>query len=165
MLFWCGENDCCRRTVAKPVILAQASQSRLGEMNRDSPGSFLRERSSRRPARLLSEQATRPGERDLAKARSRVAHAPVLVPSPRRRGNLPERDCLAWTRPLSLSEVLGKTVLWLDVCWFLNDLFLVEYDCMMSDMYIMEHEVYLAWFMNCRWWVGMRIGMWIKWDG
>ena len=95
MLFWCGENDCCRRTVAKPVILAQASQSRLGEMNRDSPGSFLRERSSRRPARLLSEQATRPGERDLAKARSRVAHAPVLVPSPRRRGNLPERDCLA----------------------------------------------------------------------
>jgi len=35
----------------------------------------------------------------------------------------------------------------------------------MSDMYKMEHEVYLAWFINCRWWVGMRIGMWIKWDG
>jgi len=45
--------------------------------------------------------------------------------------------------------------------WFV----LVEYDCMMSDMYIMEREVYLAWFMNCKWWVGMRIGMWIKWDG
>ncbi|QCD87809.1 hypothetical protein DEO72_LG3g2349 [Vigna unguiculata] len=26
-----------RRTVARPVTLAQASQSRLGEMNRDSP--------------------------------------------------------------------------------------------------------------------------------
>jgi len=41
MFLWCGENDCCRRTVAKPVTLAQAIQSRLGEMNRDSLGSFF----------------------------------------------------------------------------------------------------------------------------
>jgi len=52
--------------VARPVTLAQASQFHLGEMNKDSPGTFLRERSPRRPARLLSERVPRPGERGLA---------------------------------------------------------------------------------------------------
>jgi len=50
-------------TVAGPVSLAQASQSRLGEMKQ---GDFLHEISPRRLAHLLSELATRPGERDLA---------------------------------------------------------------------------------------------------
>jgi len=40
---------------------------------------------------------------------------------------------------------------------------LVEYDCMMSDMYIMEYEVCLAWFINCVWRVGYDIGMWNEW--
>jgi len=46
-------------TVARPVNLAQASQSRLGETNRDSP-------KPDDPLKILSEQASRPGERGLA---------------------------------------------------------------------------------------------------
>jgi len=52
--------------VARPVNLAQASQSRLGETIRDSPKLLLRERSPRRPAQILSERTSRPGERGLA---------------------------------------------------------------------------------------------------
>jgi len=54
------------RTVARPVNLAQASQSRLSEMKQGARLELLREKSPRRLAQLLSEQATRPGERDLA---------------------------------------------------------------------------------------------------
>ncbi|QCD83956.1 hypothetical protein DEO72_LG2g4305 [Vigna unguiculata] len=53
-------------TVARPVNLAQASQSRLGEMKQGASLRPLHEKSPRRLAQLLSEQATRPGERDLA---------------------------------------------------------------------------------------------------
>jgi len=53
-------------TVARPVNLAQASQSRLGEMKQGANLGPLHEKSPRRLAQLLSEQATRPGERDLA---------------------------------------------------------------------------------------------------
>ena len=49
-----------RRTVARPVNLAQASPSRLGEMKQGARLSFLREKSPRRLAQFLSEQATRP---------------------------------------------------------------------------------------------------------
>ncbi|QCD99549.1 hypothetical protein DEO72_LG7g832 [Vigna unguiculata] len=92
MLFWCGEYDYCRRTVAKPVTLVQPSQSRLGKMNRDSPGTFLHERLPRRPARLLSERrGTRLSE-----------HVS------------PERD------PSALSEGLGKTMCCLDAWLFLD---------------------------------------------
>jgi len=39
-----GVGDCCRNTVARPANLAQASQSRLGEIDRDSPKApFTRE--------------------------------------------------------------------------------------------------------------------------
>ncbi|QCD89629.1 hypothetical protein DEO72_LG4g575 [Vigna unguiculata] len=55
-----------RRTVARPVTLAQASQSRLGEMTGIRLEPFLRERSPKRPARLLSERVPHPGERGLA---------------------------------------------------------------------------------------------------
>ncbi|QCE10515.1 hypothetical protein DEO72_LG10g1745 [Vigna unguiculata] len=51
-----------RRTVARPVNLAQASPSRLGEMKQGARLSFLREKSPRRLAQFLSEQATRPSE-------------------------------------------------------------------------------------------------------
>ena len=46
--------------------IAQASQSRLGEMKQGTSLGPLHEKSPRRLAQLLSEQATRPGERDLA---------------------------------------------------------------------------------------------------
>ncbi|QCE03515.1 hypothetical protein DEO72_LG8g1540 [Vigna unguiculata] len=55
-----------RRTVARPANLAQASPSRLGEMKQGARLSFLREKSPGRLAQFLSEQATRPSERDLA---------------------------------------------------------------------------------------------------
>ncbi|QCD86094.1 hypothetical protein DEO72_LG3g615 [Vigna unguiculata] len=61
------------KTVARPANLTQASQSRLGEMDKDSPKPFLRERSPRRPAQFFSERISRPSERDLAQARSRVS--------------------------------------------------------------------------------------------
>jgi len=80
---------------ASPVNLAQASQSRLGEMKQGASLGPLHEKSPRRLAQLLSEQATRPGERDLAYARSRVAHATTFVLSPRRGGGSPERARLA----------------------------------------------------------------------
>ncbi|QCD94625.1 hypothetical protein DEO72_LG5g2710 [Vigna unguiculata] len=51
-----------RKTMARPDNLAQASQSRLGEMGRDSPRPFLRERSLRRPTQFLSKRASRPSE-------------------------------------------------------------------------------------------------------
>ncbi|QCD85560.1 hypothetical protein DEO72_LG3g79 [Vigna unguiculata] len=55
-----------RRTVARPVNLAQASLSRLGQMKRGARLSFVREKSPGRRAQFLSEQATRPSERDRA---------------------------------------------------------------------------------------------------
>ena len=36
-IVWDGGCVCYRKTVARPVNLAQASQSRLGKMNKDSP--------------------------------------------------------------------------------------------------------------------------------
>ncbi|QCE12183.1 hypothetical protein DEO72_LG10g3424 [Vigna unguiculata] len=53
-------------TVARPVNLAQASQSRPGEMKQGARLVLLHEKSPRRLAQVLSEQATRPSERDLA---------------------------------------------------------------------------------------------------
>jgi len=54
------------RTVTRPVNLVQASQSRLSEMKQGARLGLLRERSPKRPARRLSERASRPGERGLA---------------------------------------------------------------------------------------------------
>jgi len=65
VLPWTGVRDCCRKTVVRPTNLAQASQSRLGDMDKDSPKPSLRERSLKRPTQLLSERVSRPGERGL----------------------------------------------------------------------------------------------------
>ncbi|QCE06950.1 hypothetical protein DEO72_LG9g1964 [Vigna unguiculata] len=53
-------------TVARPVNLAQASQSRLGETNRDSPKPVCARGHSGDPLKFLSERASRPSERGLA---------------------------------------------------------------------------------------------------
>jgi len=53
-------------TVARPVNLTQASQSRLGETNRDSPKPVCARGRSDDPLKILSEQASCPGERALA---------------------------------------------------------------------------------------------------
>ncbi|QCD99323.1 hypothetical protein DEO72_LG7g604 [Vigna unguiculata] len=66
MLVWTGVCNCCRKTVVRPDNLAQASQSRLGEMDRGSPRPFLREGSLKRPTQFLSERASRSSEERLA---------------------------------------------------------------------------------------------------
>jgi len=53
-------------TVARPVNLAQASQSRLGETNRDLPKPVCAKGRPSDPLKILSEQTSRPGERGLA---------------------------------------------------------------------------------------------------
>ncbi|QCE03030.1 hypothetical protein DEO72_LG8g1047 [Vigna unguiculata] len=52
-----------RKTMARPANLAQASQSRLGETNRDSPKPFYARGRPGDPLFFLSERASRPGER------------------------------------------------------------------------------------------------------
>ncbi|QCE06132.1 hypothetical protein DEO72_LG9g1143 [Vigna unguiculata] len=52
--------------VVRPVNLAQASQSRLGETNRDSPRPVYARGCPSDPLFILSERASCPGERGLA---------------------------------------------------------------------------------------------------
>jgi len=66
MLVWTGVGNCCRKTVARSDNLAQASQSRLGEIGRGSPRPFSREGSLRRPTQFLTERASRSGEERIA---------------------------------------------------------------------------------------------------
>ncbi|QCE06720.1 hypothetical protein DEO72_LG9g1734 [Vigna unguiculata] len=58
--------DCCRKTVARPTNLAQVSQSRLGEMSRDSSKPYFARGRPGDPLIILSERVSRPGERGLA---------------------------------------------------------------------------------------------------
>ena len=102
-LFWIGVGDCCRKTVARPANLAQASQSRLGEMDRDSPKPFYVKGHP-------GDQLIFLGSEYLAQARGvspkrdpALALVSLFEPSPRRRG-------LAWARTSRLSEGLGETV-------------------------------------------------------
>jgi len=126
LLFWTGVGGCCRKTMARPDNLAQASQSRLGEIERDSPKPFLRERSPE-----LSFWAS---ER-LAQAREvsprwdpRELLFLLFEPSPRRRG-LAWAKPLAWARPFNLSEELGETV-WLCGCFWNSEM---VYACLDVD--------------------------------
>jgi len=64
--FWVRTGDCYRRTVVKPVNLAQASQSRLGEMNRELAQDFCAKGRPGDQLDFLSERASRPSERGLA---------------------------------------------------------------------------------------------------
>ena len=53
-------------TVARPVNLAQASQSGLGETNRDPPKTVCTRGRLGDPLKFLSKRASRTGERGLA---------------------------------------------------------------------------------------------------
>ena len=127
VLFWTGVGGCCRKTVARPDNLVQASQSRLGEMDKDSPRPFVRERSLRRPAQFLSEQTSRPSE-----------------------GGSPEPEPLAWVRPFSLSEGLGEAV-WLCGCFWNPEM---VYACLYVDYCVKcmrrmnMHEWCDSWMVN-----------------
>jgi len=60
---WLGVGDCCRKTVARPANFAQASQSRLSEIDRDSPKPFYVRGRPGSPLNFLSERTSCPGER------------------------------------------------------------------------------------------------------
>ncbi|QCD92859.1 hypothetical protein DEO72_LG5g928 [Vigna unguiculata] len=60
------ETSTTGETVAIPVNLAQASQSRLGETNRDSPKPVCAKGRPGDPLKFLNEQTSCPGERGLA---------------------------------------------------------------------------------------------------
>jgi len=53
-------------TVARPIDLAQASQSRLGETIRGSPRPVMRVVAQATHSLFLSERTSRPGEKGLA---------------------------------------------------------------------------------------------------
>jgi len=119
---WAGVGNCCRKTVARPANLAQASQSRLGEMNRDSPKPVC---TKGRPGDPLNFWASE----HLAQARGvSPKRDPALVsgcsfePSLRRRG-------LAWASTSRLSEGLGEAVRCLSACLSLDDWYWFGYEC------------------------------------
>ena len=143
-LCWVRECALQVRTVADTDRLAQASLTRPGEMCRGSPRAFW-------ASGRLGDQGVFWASTQLAQARegsrlseTRVAFLFLLSPRLGGRG-------LVWARPLSLSEVLGETVRWLNICLFLNGLFWVGYECMMSDRYVMEYEVYVVWSLDYKW--------------
>jgi len=63
---WAGVDHCCRKVVARSANLAQASQSRLGETNKDSPKPFYARGRLGDPLFILSERASYPSKRGLA---------------------------------------------------------------------------------------------------
>jgi len=80
------------KPVARPVNLVQASQSRLGEMNRELASGILRERSPRWLARRFERASISP-KREGSRL-SEISHV-LLLPfsSPRLgEGGSPERD-------------------------------------------------------------------------
>jgi len=87
------------RTVTRPVNLAQASQSRLGEMKQGARLSFFA-RNVARAARSTFERAGNSPKREGSRlSEIPCCHALVFfVLSPRREGGSPERDPSAWAR-------------------------------------------------------------------
>jgi len=60
-----GVGDYCRKTMARPANLAQASQSPLGEMDKDSPKPYYAKGRPSDQLIILSERVSRTGERGL----------------------------------------------------------------------------------------------------
>ncbi|QCD88932.1 hypothetical protein DEO72_LG3g3484 [Vigna unguiculata] len=65
-VFWVRTGDSYRRRVARPINLAQASRSRLGEMNRELAQDFCAKGRPSDQLDFLSERASCPGKRGLA---------------------------------------------------------------------------------------------------
>ena len=122
------------RTVARPVNLAQASQSRLGEMKQGD----LCTRS--RPGDSLTFWASRPlaQARGISLKRDPVMPTHQFLCSRLGEGRLAWASHLAWARPLSLGEMLGEAVLCFGLLMFPVWSVLIGHDCVMMYMYIME---------------------------
>jgi len=150
------------RTVARPVNIAQASPSRLGEMKQGARLSFYTKGRLGDSLNFWASRQLAPA-RGISLKRDPALLMPLLLCSCLGEGGArlsehlsPERDPSAWARCWARPYCI-----WMSVVpeWSV----LAEYDCMMNDMYMMEHEVCLAWFMNCIWRVGFDIGMWNEW--
>jgi len=153
------------RTVARPVNLAQASQSRLGEMKQGARLGLLHERSPRRPARTFERGNTSP--RREGSRLSEIPWCSLSAPSNPRLGERgarlsehvsPERNPSAWARGWA-----RQYAVWVLVYFWMID-FGLGVNCMMRNMYIMEYYACLAWITNCVWRVGYVIGMWNVWE-
>jgi len=166
--FWCMEYLMCLFGLeytcaageirARTVNLAQASRTRLSESDKGSPHQFARKVSQATHSNFWASK-------QLAQARGvSPKRDPALLscfrfePSPRRRGTRlsetpqPERGAGRDNAVIGCLFISGWSVL-------------VGYECMMRDMYMREYDVYVAWFMNYKWWVGMKVGMRTKWVG
>ena len=95
-----GARDCCRKTVARPANLAQASQSRLGEMSRGSPKPYYARGRLGDPL-IIFERASISSKREGSRLSKILCGFPDALSSPR----LGEGG-LAWARTSRLSETL-----------------------------------------------------------
>jgi len=161
MLGWVGVSGCCRRTVARPDNLTQASQSRLGETNRDSPKPSWAKGRPGDPLNFWASEHLAQARRVSPKQDPALALGSSFEPSPRRRGP-------AWARPFDLSEGLGKTGRCL-VSWLLLDdwnLFGYDYcDEIHVHMYVYMHNGLLSMRdIIHEWWMMDIVGTWhVKW--
>jgi len=186
VLFWTGVGGCCRKTVARPDNLAQASQSRLGEMDRDSPrrdGQGLAQTFCTREVAQATNSVFERANVLPKREGSRLGEIPCeqLFPflSPRLgEGGSPEREPLAWARPFSLSEGLGEVV-WLCGCFWNIEMvytcFYVDY-CVKCMGRMNMHEWCDSWMVNdgfgrepshvkwMRWLVLKWHGISMRWD-
>jgi len=148
--FGCVKCDLQVRTVADTDRLAQASLTRPGEMCRGSPRPFC--------------ARGRLGDLGVFWASTQLAQARGI--SLKRDPAWSSCSCwalawaegeLAWARLSRLSEIpqlgrgaeRGSAVV--DYLFILEWTILVGYECMMNNMYIMEYEVYVVWFLNYKW--------------
>jgi len=128
-VIWSENMAVTGETAARSVNLAQATQSRLGEANKDSPWP---DRTNSRPGDSLNFWASEP----LAQARGiSLKRDPAVVPVflvsslAWAEGGSPELAWLAWARPFSLSEGFGRNSVVLDCVFVLLCLDLFGYDC------------------------------------
>ena len=143
-------------TVARPVNLAQASRSRLGEMKQ---GDLC---TKSRPGDSLTFWASWPlaQARGISLKRDPVMATPLFLCPRLGEGRLAWASHLAWARPLSLGEMLGETALCIGLLMLPVWSVLIGHDYVMMYMYIMEYETYVwhdSWLVGE--WVGMRLSM------
>jgi len=134
-------------TVARPVNLAQASQSRLGETNRDSPKLVCARGRSGDSLKFWASEHLAQARGVSPKRDPALLSEALFEPSLRRRG-------LAWARMSRLSEGLGETIWWLVVCLLSYDWNCLDMTAMMKYMYIYmvicltNGYICMTWFIN-----------------
>ena len=145
------------RIVVNSSFLAQASMSRLGEINRGCPSCFTQ--AVAQATHVLFERVSVSSKREGSRLSEipREATVPLFEPSPRRGG-------IAWVRASRLSETLqpkrgaGRGSVVLGCLLFSDDWHLLGYDCY-DKKYVVNYYVWVIWFMDGEWWVWNELGM------